>query len=87
MVKQFLICHQLQEMKLRPTVLMEYKKDKGLKAALGASNFCSDDDTIVLEDEAARMKISGPGLPVDELVTGGCGGRQPAVRSSGHVAS
>lgn len=66
-------------MKLRPTILHEYTKDKGVKAALAAAagaggaacNFCSPDDGCVLEDEGARMKMKGEALPVDELVTGG----------------
>jgi hypothetical protein len=42
-----------------------------LRAALGVTNFCSDDDTLVLEDEGARMALRGAVLPVQQLVTGG----------------
>ncbi|GIM14146.1 hypothetical protein Vretimale_17159 [Volvox reticuliferus] len=47
-------------MNLKPSILDEYSKDRGLKAALGASNFCSDNDSVVLEDEGARMVLSTP---------------------------
>ncbi|GLI67880.1 hypothetical protein VaNZ11_012170 [Volvox africanus] len=74
-----------KNMKLKPSILDEYSKDRGLKAALGASNFCSDNDSLVLEDEGARMVLSTPPalaagtsssagadepLNVQELVTG-----------------
>ncbi|GIL57750.1 hypothetical protein Vafri_12896 [Volvox africanus] len=75
-----------KNMKLKPSILDEYSKDRGLKAALGASNFCSDNDSLVLEDEGARMVLSTPSaltaagtsssagadepLNVQELVTG-----------------
>ena len=67
-----------KEMRLKPSILDEYSKDKGVKAALGTASFCSEDDTVVLEDEGARMAVSGAGLPVALLVTGaleGWGGR------------
>lgn len=51
-------------------------QDRGLSAALNATSFCSDDDGLVLEDEGARMPLTGDALPVQELVTGEGGVRQ-----------
>jgi DNA polymerase delta subunit 2 len=61
-----------KDMKLKPTILDEYAKDPGLKQALGGTCLASDSDGLVLEDEGARMVLTGPAekLPVDELVTG-----------------
>ncbi|KAL6752310.1 DNA polymerase alpha/epsilon subunit B-domain-containing protein [Haematococcus lacustris] len=56
--------------KMKPSILDEYSKDRGLRAALGASSFCSQDDSLVLEDEGARMALQGDCLPVHSLVTG-----------------
>ncbi|KAG2422561.1 hypothetical protein HXX76_015941 [Chlamydomonas incerta] len=47
-----------KNMKLKPSILDEYTKDRGLKAALGAANFCADDDGVVMEDDGARMVLS-----------------------------
>ncbi|GFH19001.1 uncharacterized protein HaLaN_15886, partial [Haematococcus lacustris] len=54
---------------MKPSILDEYSKDRGLRAALGASSFCSQDDSLVLEDEGARMALQGDCLPVHSLVT------------------
>lgn len=44
----------------------------GLKAALGGTCFCSDDDSLVLEDEGARMVLRSEcdALSLDAVVTG-----------------
>jgi DNA polymerase delta subunit 2 len=36
------------------------------------SKYNAEDDSIVLEDQTARVSLLGPGLPVGELVTGAC---------------
>ncbi|GAX80094.1 hypothetical protein CEUSTIGMA_g7532.t1 [Chlamydomonas eustigma] len=60
-----------KDMKLKPSIMDEYTKDRGMKHALGAGcNFCSDSDGLVLEDEGGRMSLKGTCLPVHELVTG-----------------
>lgn len=59
-----------KEMKLKPSVLDEYTAERGIKTEAGRECLCSDDDTLVLEDESARMSLTGAGLPVEELVTG-----------------
>jgi DNA polymerase delta subunit 2 len=67
-----------KDMRLKPSILDEYAKDPGLKAALGGSCFCSDDDSLVLEDEGARMTLRSEcgDLMPDAVVTGG-GWRAP----------
>lgn len=37
---------------------------------MGRAKFVGADDCIILEDESARMKLHGQGLPVGQLVTG-----------------
>ncbi|MEW5307844.1 MAG: hypothetical protein WDW36_010217 [Sanguina aurantia] len=59
-----------KEMKLKPTILDEYNKDRGLRAALAGTDFCSESDSIALEDDGARMVVRGPCIPVQQLVTG-----------------
>lgn len=61
-----------KDMRLKPSILDEYAKDPGLKAALAGTCFCSDDDSLVLEDEGARMVLRSEceGLKLDAVVTG-----------------
>mmetsp|Transcript_5461 Transcript_5461/g.14757 ORF Transcript_5461/g.14757 Transcript_5461/m.14757 type:complete len:460 (-) Transcript_5461:556-1935(-) len=59
-----------KDMKLRPSILDEYIKDRGMSTALNATSFCADDDKMILEDEGARMALAGAALPVQQLVTG-----------------
>jgi DNA polymerase delta subunit 2 len=66
-----------KDMKLKPTILDEYAKDPGLRQALGAGAcLCSDSDGLVLEDDGARMSLTGDAaaLPVGQYVTGAGGG-------------
>ena len=46
------------------------KQDRGVGALVGAAGFVSDDDSLVLEDECARMALRGPGIAPGPLVTG-----------------
>ena len=59
-----------KDMKLKPSVLDEYQKDKALQPHLAGAKFVSGDDTLVLEDEGARMKLQG--LSAGDFVTGVC---------------
>lgn len=59
-----------KDMKLKPSILDEYVKDRGASQLVGRTKFVGADDTIILEDESARMKLRGEGLPVGQLVTG-----------------
>ena len=59
-----------KDMKLKPSIMDEYSKDRGLKLNSEAVDFCSDGDYLILEDDGGRMKITGQCLPALELVTG-----------------
>jgi DNA polymerase delta subunit 2 len=60
-----------KQMKLKPSILEEYLRERGARGALApATSFCSEDDSVVLEDEGARMVLRGDALPVQRLVTG-----------------
>lgn len=62
-----------KDMALKPSILDEYSKDPGVRAALGAADLCSDGDGLVLEDEGARMALRGSSAGVLEphaFVTG-----------------
>ena len=60
-----------KDMKLKPSILDEYVKEAGAKASeVAAKKFVSDDDSLVLEDEGARVRLTGNGIAVDCFVTG-----------------
>jgi len=75
-----------KEMKLKPSILDEYVKDVRSRppasarltrpqlalprAAVGSDKFVSDDDSLLIEDEGARVKLLGDGLPVSLLASG-----------------
>lgn len=45
-------------------------QDRGASQLVGRTKFVGADDSIILEDESARMKLRGDSLPVGQLVTG-----------------
>lgn len=45
-------------------------QDRGASQLVGRTKFVGSDDSIILEDESARMKLKGEDLPVGQLVTG-----------------
>ena len=45
-------------------------QDRGASQLVGRTKFVGADDSIILEDESARMKLRGESLPVEQLVTG-----------------
>ena len=51
-------------------VLRTPMQDRGIETLTGHTSFVSDDDSLVLEDESARMALQGPGMPAGPLVTG-----------------
>ena len=58
-----------KQMKLKPSVLSEYKDgDPALNALVGDAKFTAADDSVVLEDEGSRMVLEGGGgaLPVGD---------------------
>tara|TARA_B100001142_G_C14315341_1_gene648290 strand:- start:374 stop:1873 length:1500 start_codon:yes stop_codon:yes gene_type:complete len=65
-----------KDMKLKPCILDEYVKEAGVSASAVAiedskkTKFVGEDDSIVLEDEGARVKLTGAAIDVNALVTG-----------------
>jgi DNA polymerase delta subunit 2 len=59
-----------KNMKLKPTALLEYTQDKTVAAQLNAETFCDDSDSLVIEDESARVTLTGAHLDVGALVSG-----------------
>ena len=49
---------------------MEEAKSKKEEKEVAVKNFCSDSDTLELEDNSGRITLSGSCLPVDQLVSG-----------------
>ena len=45
-------------------------QDRGLEQLIGRTTFADPSDSLVLEDESARVQLRGEALPVAELVTG-----------------
>lgn len=72
-----LIGTAFKDMKLRFNVLDEYIKDRGLGELTGRTRFASEDDTLVLEDEAARVQLQAEAALVSPggIVTGAGNGR------------
>jgi DNA polymerase delta subunit 2 len=48
-----------KEMKLKPTILKEYTQNKSIATLLAAAEFMHPDDSLVLEDESARIRLTG----------------------------
>lgn len=78
-----------KEMRLKPSILDEYVKDLDLTRSkvVSAAKFNAPDDALVLEDEAARVKLAGPGLPIDTLVSGACARRRHAAHLCAYASS
>jgi DNA polymerase delta subunit 2 len=68
-VEQIAVGTVYKDMKLKPTALKEYTEDIAMAQQLAADTFCDDDDGLVLEDETARIKLTGQ-IDVGCLVTG-----------------
>lgn len=61
-----------KEMSLKPSILDEYTKDRGLDAhnTEGKTRFTHPLDRVVLEDEGARVMLTGEQIDVGRCVTG-----------------
>ena len=61
-----------KDMKLKPSILDDYVKEAGLggTSEVKSTKFVSDDDSLVLEDEGARVRLVGPAAKPPEFVTG-----------------
>lgn len=68
-IEQVVVGTVYKDMQLKPTALKEYTEDVTMAQQLAADTFCDDEDALVLEDETARIKLSGE-IDVGCLVTG-----------------
>ncbi|XP_075108541.1 DNA polymerase delta small subunit isoform X5 [Nicotiana tabacum] len=59
-----------KHMKLKPSVLDEYSKERSAAPLVQRHNFTHPDDNLVLEDESGRVKLSGSVLLPSTYVTG-----------------
>ncbi|KAM7263626.1 hypothetical protein ACFE04_001309 [Oxalis oulophora] len=59
-----------KHMKLKPSVLDEYSKERSVTPLVKPHNFCHLDDYLVLEDESGRVKLRGTMLLPSIYVTG-----------------
>ncbi|KAF3321102.1 DNA polymerase delta small subunit isoform X2 [Carex littledalei] len=59
-----------KHMKLKPSVLDEYSKERSAIPLVKPHNFTSTDDHLILEDESGRVKLAGPMLTPLAFVTG-----------------
>lgn len=59
-----------KHMKLKPSILDEYSKERSASPLVQRDNFTHADDNLVLEDESGRVKLSGCLLLPSTYVTG-----------------
>ncbi|KAJ1693665.1 hypothetical protein LUZ63_010363 [Rhynchospora breviuscula] len=59
-----------KHMKLKPSILDEYSKERSAVPLVKPHNFISTDDHLILEDESGRVKLAGPMLAPSSFVTG-----------------
>ncbi|XP_051143672.1 DNA polymerase delta small subunit isoform X2 [Andrographis paniculata] len=59
-----------KHMKLKPSILEEYSKERSASPLVRPQNFMHSDDYLVLEDESGRVKLCGAHLLPSVYVTG-----------------
>ncbi|XP_072962400.1 DNA polymerase delta small subunit [Typha angustifolia] len=59
-----------KHMKLKPSILDEYSKERSIVPLVKPHNFIHPDDHLILEDESGRVKLSGAVLYPATFVTG-----------------
>ena len=59
-----------KEMALKPSILDEYTKERALADQLGRTRFTQPEDKVVMEDEGARVALTGDGLLPGSCVAG-----------------
>ncbi|KAK3030819.1 hypothetical protein RJ639_037200, partial [Escallonia herrerae] len=59
-----------KDMKLKPSILDEYSKERSATPLVKPHNFTHPDDYLVLEDESGRVKLRGTVLSPSVYVTG-----------------
>ena len=58
-------------MKLKPSILRDYKDGAGVEVEEQLENYCGEDDIVVFEDSSGRIPMKPTGvLLVDDCVTG-----------------
>ena len=72
-----------KEMALKPSILDEYTKERALAEQLGRTKFTQSDDSVVLEDEGARVTLTGEALLPGDVVTGVLAALKGSVLPSG----
>ncbi|KAK3010098.1 hypothetical protein RJ639_012438, partial [Escallonia herrerae] len=69
--KQCIIVGTLyKDMKLKPSILDEYSKERSATPLVKPHNFTHPDDYLILEDESGRVKLRGTVLSPSVYVTG-----------------
>ncbi|ERN17104.1 hypothetical protein AMTR_s00044p00103310 [Amborella trichopoda] len=69
--KQCIIVGTLyKQMKLKPSVLDEYSKERSAVPLVKPHNFLHPDDHLILEDESGRVKLIGDVVKPSDYVTG-----------------
>ncbi|KAF9173907.1 hypothetical protein BGX21_008206 [Mortierella sp. AD011] len=58
------------DMKLKPNILNDITKDHWITAQPDRPKYIDDDDSVYLEDESGRIKLTGPKIAGDIFVTG-----------------
>ncbi|KAG0495233.1 hypothetical protein HPP92_006227 [Vanilla planifolia] len=59
-----------KHMKLKPSILDEYSKERSMVPLVKPHNFVHSDDYLILEDEIGRVRLRGCSLIVVDFVTG-----------------
>ncbi|CAA6669558.1 unnamed protein product [Spirodela intermedia] len=59
-----------KHMKLKPSILDEYSKERSVIPLVKPHNFVHPDDHLILEDESGRVKLAGSMLAPSGFVTG-----------------
>mmetsp|Transcript_31897 Transcript_31897/g.51502 ORF Transcript_31897/g.51502 Transcript_31897/m.51502 type:complete len:474 (+) Transcript_31897:49-1470(+) len=59
-----------KEMSLKPSILKQLARERSFEVAPALAKYISEDDSVVLEDEYGRVKLTGAALDVNSLVTG-----------------
>ncbi|KAG0468702.1 hypothetical protein HPP92_018030 [Vanilla planifolia] len=59
-----------KHMKLKPSILDEYSKERSMVPLVKPHNFVHSDDYLILEDEIGRVRLRGCSLIAADFVTG-----------------
>ncbi|KAG5175621.1 DNA polymerase alpha/epsilon subunit B-domain-containing protein [Tribonema minus] len=80
-------------MRLRPSVLVEYRDERGISEAIGVprGDFAAPDDSLLLEDDSGRLNLAADTttpdvMPAQDLPTGIVVAVRGSVRADGDMA-